>query len=127
MTIETTCPYIKEGMTEEEVVAFFDNYHQEVTDEILAKSLAVLKGTLRRLDQAVPCRQYQLALDDIESAESHLRELIAVGPRERLREKPLEESQIEEDFSFESAEIEYAQGDEEILSVQEDSQEPKFI
>lgn len=59
-----------------------------------------LRDLMAKVYEAVPCLQLQQALIDCESILIHLTSLKEDGPEEPLKDVPLSESEVEEDFIF---------------------------
>lgn len=74
-----------------------ESFVQILTGSILPE----LRYMLTVLDSAKPCKQFQLAIMDVDSMSENLASINEDGYLPRLMEIPLEQSEINEQFSFE--------------------------
>lgn len=99
-------------LNSEELTASATAYHEEFTAIILGNVLPELKNLLVLLDSVIPCKQYQLAVMDVEAIRENLLELVQNGPAPRLREIAIEDSEVQEEDGFEEQEFDYADEDQ---------------
>ena len=102
-----------EKFTEEELLASAEAYHEEFTTYIKDGVLPELKHLLGVLMKAIPCKQYQLCIMDVESMSMHLADLQESGPETALQEREIDESEEQEEFQFAGDELEYEDDEEE--------------
>lgn len=96
---------------------------KESPDEFITllelKIVPELRDLLKKLYDSMPCLQLQQAHIDCESILMHLESLREDGPEEPLKDIPLSESEIEEDFIFPEEETELTFADEGVVGEQQ--------
>jgi hypothetical protein len=97
------------SLSAEEVKESVAEYHEAFDNIIVNSILPELKDLILKLNDHKPCKQYQLAIMDLESMIENIASIKTDGPLPRLMEIPLTASEIQEDFVFPEDEIEYAQ------------------
>jgi hypothetical protein len=81
----------------------------EKTAQVLANMLVPgLRDLMNTLNEALPCKQFQLAIMDAEAMIENLQSLEEDGPLPRLMEIPLSQSEIQQDFIFPEDQVELA-------------------
>lgn len=76
-------------------VATVSEMRGEVCDILETGLIPQLQTVLRMLEQAIPCKEFQLMLQDTESIMLHLQDLKENGPSAPFTEKPVEETQMD--------------------------------
>lgn len=120
--MKTVQDYLAGGLTEDQLIESITAYHEEFDELILKRILPQLTHLLKTMHKAMPCKQYQLSIQDLESINLHIESLVVKGPLPPLQEIDLEDSEIEDDFEFgadDETEIEYADGEEQTSGEEE--------
>lgn len=113
--MKTVHDYLAGKLSAEELKESIEAYHEDFDALIVERILPQLTSLLTSMRQVIDCKQYQLAIQDLESINLHFQSLAEKGPLPPLEEIPLDESEVDDDFEFEddADEIEYADGGEE--------------
>lgn len=113
--MKTVQDYLAGGLSEEQLIESITAYHEEFDELIIKRILPQLTHLLKTMHTVMPCKQYQLSIQDLESINLHIASLATKGPLPPLEEIPLDESEVDDDFEFDDGpELEFAdEGEEE--------------
>lgn len=75
---------------------------EELTKYITGKAIVELRVMLELMNESKPCKQFQLALMDLDAMAENLSSIAEDGYLPRLMEIPLSDSEIIEEFNFEA-------------------------
>ena len=93
------------------------------TEILETKIVPELRDLMKKLYDSMPCLQLQQAAIDCESILLHLESLREDGPEAPLKDIPLAESEVEEDFIFPEDQVQLAFADDHQLEYPEPGME----
>jgi len=96
--------YLTGKLSEEEIKESIQEHSSEYYSLVTERILPQMAHLMKLIYAVKPSKQVQLSLQDLESINLHMINLIQHGPKTPLEEIPLEESEVEEDFEFETDE-----------------------